>query len=130
MIRGALTACLLAALAVPGVAQDRAQDGVQQRAARGQGGVLRGLDRITGKVRDLDLDSGQTVTFGSLRVRLDECRYPADNPDGDAYAFVTVHEDRDDGDTRIFSGWMLASSPALNPLEHHRYDVWVLRCKT
>ena len=30
----------------------------------------------------------------------------------------------------IFSGWMLASSPALNALEHPRYDVWVLRCIT
>ncbi|MGB0800115.1 MAG: DUF2155 domain-containing protein, partial [Planktomarina sp.] len=27
-------------------------------------------------------------------------------------------------------GWMVASSPALNALEHPRYDIWVLRCKT
>ncbi|MGB1970407.1 MAG: DUF2155 domain-containing protein, partial [Paracoccaceae bacterium] len=27
-----------------------------------------------------------------------------------------------------FMGWMVASSPALNPLDHRRYDVWVLRC--
>ena len=31
---------------------------------------------------------------------------------------------------RIFSGWMFASSPALNPLEHAVYDVWVIDCKT
>lgn len=31
---------------------------------------------------------------------------------------------------RIFSGWMFASSPALNPLEHPVYDVWVIDCKT
>lgn len=30
----------------------------------------------------------------------------------------------------IFSGWMFASSPALNPLEHPVYDVWVITCET
>ncbi|MEE9329793.1 MAG: DUF2155 domain-containing protein [Parvularculaceae bacterium] len=29
----------------------------------------------------------------------------------------------------IFTGWMFASSPALNPLEHPVYDVWVIDCK-
>ncbi|MCI5048411.1 MAG: DUF2155 domain-containing protein [Aquisalinus sp.] len=29
----------------------------------------------------------------------------------------------------LFSGWMFASSPALNPLEHPVYDVWVIDCK-
>lgn len=31
---------------------------------------------------------------------------------------------------RIFSGWMFASSPALNSMEHPVYDVWVIDCKT
>ncbi len=31
---------------------------------------------------------------------------------------------------KVFSGWMFASSPALNPLEHAVYDVWVIDCKT
>lgn len=30
----------------------------------------------------------------------------------------------------IFRGWMFASSPALNALEHAVYDVWVIDCKT
>lgn len=30
----------------------------------------------------------------------------------------------------IFRGWMFASSPALNPLEHPVYDVWVIDCNT
>ena len=30
----------------------------------------------------------------------------------------------------IFRGWMFASSPALNPLEHPVYDVWVIDCTT
>lgn len=30
----------------------------------------------------------------------------------------------------IFRGWMFASTPALNPLEHAVYDVWVIDCNT
>jgi len=33
-------------------------------------------------------------------------------------------------DKPVFKGWMIASSPALNALDHPRYDVWVLRCIT
>ncbi len=29
---------------------------------------------------------------------------------------------------RVFSGWMVSSSPPLNPLEHPVYDVWVSGC--
>ncbi|MEM6413412.1 MAG: DUF2155 domain-containing protein [Pseudomonadota bacterium] len=38
--------------------------------------------------------------------------------------------DRDPNGRKIFSGWMFASSPALNPLEHPVYDVWVIDCET
>ncbi|MFO7757779.1 MAG: DUF2155 domain-containing protein [Roseovarius sp.] len=123
-MRRALAACLAAALAAPLAAPGVAQE----RTTRGQGAILRGLDRVNGHTQDLDLATGETTEFGSLRVRLDECRLPAENPDGDAYAFMTIHST--DTDARLFSGWMLASSPALNALEHQRYDVWVLRCKT
>ncbi|MEC8294787.1 MAG: DUF2155 domain-containing protein, partial [Pseudomonadota bacterium] len=30
----------------------------------------------------------------------------------------------------MFRGWMMASAPALNALDHARYDVWPLRCNT
>jgi hypothetical protein len=30
----------------------------------------------------------------------------------------------------VFSGWMIADSPALSALDHARYDVWILRCLT
>ena len=69
-----------------------------------------------------------STEFGSLTVKLTECRYPAGNPAGDAYAHVTIRETN--GGKLWFDGWMLASSPALNALEHPRYDVWVMRCTT
>jgi hypothetical protein len=92
----------------------------------GSGAVLRGLDKIDGRVADLDLRIGTTVSFGSLDVTVAECRYPSRNPSGDAYARLAI----DQGGERIFSGWMVASSPALNALDHPRYDIWVIGCTT
>lgn len=47
-----------------------------------------------------------------------------------AAALDDILGDRPADPDRIFSGWMFASSPALNALEHPVYDVWVIDCKT
>ncbi|MGR3713078.1 MAG: DUF2155 domain-containing protein [Shimia sp.] len=94
-----------------------------------QGAMLRGLDKLTGERVDFDLANGFSTFMGPLRVDMAQCRHPADNATGEAYAFLTIIEDRGEGDT-LFQGWMIASSPALEALDHARYDVWVLRCKT
>ena len=90
------------------------------------GGMVRVLDRMTGDVTDYDLAPGQVQAEGRLSVRLDECRYPSDQPAGEAYAHLTIM-DQAQVDP-IFKGWMVASSPALSALDHPRYDVWVLHC--
>ena len=112
--------CLLMALApVAGVAQD----GV----VAGSGAVLRGLDKVDGDVVDMPLQNGEAGRLGRMTIELRECRYQR-AAESEAYAFLTIS----DTETRheFFNGWMLASSPALNALEHPRYDVWVLGCKT
>lgn len=99
-----------------------------QQASNAPVGVVRVLDKSSGKVTDLEIPAGAQARAGLLNVTLRECRYPAGNPAGDAFASLVV-EYRDAPDP-VFQGWMVASSPALNPLDHPRYDVWVLRCKT
>ena len=90
------------------------------------GALLRGLDKVSGEVIDFGLKSGDTYLLWKLNIKLSECRYPINNPVGDAFAHLTISQDKYESD--LFRGWMIASSPALNPLEHARYDVWVLRC--
>jgi len=107
---------------------DAIEEVQQPQAAAAAGAVLRGLDKTSGTLTDLEMVNGQTAEYGRLQVTLGECRYPAGNPAGDAYAYLVI---RAEGVERpVFEGWMIASSPALNALDHSRYDVWVLRCTT
>lgn len=98
------------------------------KTENGQGARLKGLDTITGEVSDLQVAVGGTVRYERLLITLRECRYPEGNPSSDAFAYLTIQDDRNE--TPAFTGWMIASSPALNALEHPRYDVWVTRCTT
>lgn len=100
----------------------------QEATNQATGAVLRALDKYSGTVVDIELRAGTFQRFGRIEVVLTECRYPAGNPAGDAFAGVQIREIG--ADVPVFSGWMIASSPALNAMEHPRYDVWVLRCKT
>ena len=99
-----------------------------QETANGAGVVLRALDKIAGVTRDVELPVGATARFGRLEVDNAQCRYPVGNPAGDAFALLRVREAGKD--EPVFTGWMIASAPGLNPLDHQRYDVWVLRCTT
>lgn len=111
-----------------GVALVCAAPVVAQEVASASGAVLRVLDKTSGDAKDLDVQRGQMIREGRLEISMRECRYPAGNPSGNAYAALDISEMGKDG--VLFSGWMIASSPALSALEHQRYDVWVIRCTT
>lgn len=110
---------LTAIIAAPAAAQE---------VARGNGALLRGLDKVSGQTTDMLMAVGDSATYGRLEVRLGECRYPAGDPSSDAFAQMTI-TDRSEN-TTVFSGWMIASSPALSALDDARYDVWVISCQS
>ena len=99
-----------------------------QQATTGPGGTLRVLDKITGRTQDIEFRNGQTQRVGLLAITLSECRYPTGNRTGDAYTLLTVVYNN--AADPVFRGWMIASAPALNALDHPRYDVWALRCSS
>lgn len=121
-MRGLLLSLLLALTGAGPVA-------AQEDVSVGTGAVLRGLDKMTGQRVDVTVPSGSAAMMGKLSVTMWECRYPAGDAAGDAYAFMTITEPAKSADP-IFSGWMVASSPALNALDHFRFDIWVLSCTT
>ncbi|NOE18842.1 DUF2155 domain-containing protein [Ruegeria atlantica] len=118
MIRAAFLALLLAATGAA----------AQQKVQSGPGAILRGLDKVNGQTVDVELKTGETVAVFGLDVALGDCRFPVDNPTGDAFAYLTIWESGKAD--QLFDGWMIATSPALNALDHARYDVWVIRCIT
>ena len=119
-MRGAVALALALMAAVPAAAQVATETGT--------GVVIRALDKMSGTSQDVTLPASSTARFERIEIDHAECRYPAGNPAGDAYALLRIR-DRVAG-TVPFTGWMIASAPALNALDHPRYDVWVLRCTT
>lgn len=117
-LRGGILAAAFAAVMAPA--------GLAQQVSNAPGAVLRGLDKVSGSTADIALAVGDSAVFGRLSITLAECRYPSDNPAGNAFAWISIREDG--AASAIFEGWMIADSPALNALDHARYDIWLLRC--
>ena len=94
--------------------------------------ILRALDKITARITELQVPTGdEGVTFGNLLIKSPQCRSNPPEETPESFVLLTIDELKKDGKSqRIFSGWMLASSPALNPLEHPVYDVWAINCRT
>ena len=114
---------LTVADAVPG------KDGVKRAV------VLRGLDKISGQAVNIFAPVGVPVKYATLTITARYCYStpPIETPE--TTAFIQIDDHRPDAPAgapgrRMFSGWMLASTPSLHPLDHPLYDVWVISCKT
>jgi hypothetical protein len=105
--------------AVPG------KDGVKRMA------ILRGLDKITGQPAIIDAPIGLPVRYATLTITAHYCYSTPPSETPETTAFLTIVDRRPDKPAKqVFSGWMLASSPSLNGMEHPLYDVWVISCRT
>ena len=93
--------------------------------------LLQGLDKITARVSKFEAPVGTPVRFGTLSIRVRDCEKNPPEETPESAAFLEIDELRQgEARTRLFSGWMFASSPALSALEHPVYDVNVLDCGT
>ena len=112
--------------------------------------ILRALDKITGRSTDFEMQGGTPKVYGALRSDLETCFQtpPEEPPESAAFLTIgyatalqvqTMAEPRDLTEEELnqaeteemdvrFSGWMFASSPGLNALEHPVYDIWVIAC--
>ncbi|MFZ4120439.1 MAG: DUF2155 domain-containing protein [Caulobacterales bacterium] len=127
LLRLALAAVVLASAAAAG-------------PAFAETAVLRGLDKVTGHARDFRATAGEPVQFGSLRITVRSCeKRPAEEtPEVSVYLEIEdtapvrteSNEDAAAAPSRLFAGWMFASSPGLNALQHAVYDVWAIDCRS
>lgn len=90
---------------------------------------VRILDKVTARSRTFDLDVGQTVTYGNLRIKPRACKKASPLDEPESASFLQIWEVGIRGERSwIFSGWMYASSPSLSAMDHPVYDVWVIDC--
>ena len=105
--------------AVPG------KDGVKRMV------ILRGLDKMTGQAANIDAPIGVAVHFATLTITARYCYSTPQSETPETTAFLQIEDQRPDKPARqVFSGWMLASSPSLNAMQHPLYDVSVISCRT
>lgn len=103
--------------------------------ALAQRAVVRGLDKITGHARDYTLTLGQPARVGSLEVIARSCSKaaPEETPEVRIFLQIFDHPAAREGEEterrKVFEGWMFASSPGLNGLEHATYDIWAIDCR-
>jgi len=91
--------------------------------------ILRGLDKITARISEISVPVGEEGRFGSLLIKPQYCRQRSPIETPETFAYLDIYQQRSgQDDSLVFSGWMVASNPALNPLEHSVYDVWVMSC--
>lgn len=92
---------------------------------------LKALDKITGKAIVLMAPLNRPVQFATLTITARTCYStpPSETPETSAFLQIDDHRP-DQSQARAFSGWMYASSPGLNSLQHPLYDVWVISCIT
>lgn len=91
--------------------------------------TLQTLDKVTARTMTFNARVGSTVKFGPLFIKVQSCRKnpPIEQPE--SAAFLQIWEINHEEESEwVFSGWMFASSPALSPMDHPIYDVWVLDC--
>jgi len=100
-----------------------------------QRAVVRGLDKITGHARDYTLTLGRPARVGSLEVIARSCSKsaPEETPEVAIFLQIYDHPPAREGEEserrQVFSGFMYASSPGLNGLDHPTYDIWAIDCR-
>ena len=100
----------------------------------GDYGKFQGLDKITARIKTFDIKVGEKKRFGILDIKLEKCVFskPLDRPESIGFIRVLDQTEKQPtikNKTSIFEGWIFASSPALNAIEHPVYDISLISCK-
>lgn len=91
---------------------------------------LLGLNKITAKTLKIRIKNGELIRFGNLQIKLEACWKSAPDEKPESAALLEIYENKTGDDReKLFHGWMYASSPSLNPLQHPVYDVSLVNCE-
>lgn len=99
--------------------------------------ILQALDKVTTETMRFEVPVGQPIRYKTLIFTVRACETAASDeiaPETAAYVIVDTQPKAQAGRAappgrQIYKGWMYASSPGLNPLQHPVYDAWLIACK-
>jgi hypothetical protein len=99
--------------------------------------ILQALDKVTTETMRFEVPVGQPVRYKTLIFTVRACETAASDeiaPETAAYVVVDTQPKAQGGRAappgrQVYTGWMYASSPGLNPLQHPVYDAWLIACK-
>lgn len=99
--------------------------------------ILQALDKVTTETMRFEVPVGQPIRYKTLVFTVRACETAAADeiaPETAAYVIVDTQPKAQAGrpapaGRQIYKGWMYASSPGLNPLQHPVYDAWLIACK-
>ena len=102
---------------------------VRAETTSGVGAVLQGLDKVTARISEIIVHLDEPVRFGTLEITVRACHRTLPEEPPESTAYLEINDIRhSEAPNQVFAGWMFASTPSLNALEHAVYDVWVLDC--
>jgi hypothetical protein len=91
--------------------------------------IFAALDKVTAAVKQVPVTLNGIGEFRTLRITPRVCYTRAPTEPPRTSTFVEIDEIMVDGkEKRIFTGWMFAESPGLNPLVHPVFDLWLTGC--
>lgn len=107
------------------------------RRARYNIAVLQALDKVTAETLRFEAAVGRPVRWKGLVFTVRACERSApDEAIEDSIVYLTIDSQPRPQPGRptppprqAFRGWMFASSPGLNPVEHATYDAWAISCR-
>ena len=98
--------------------------------------VLEALDKVTAESLKFEAPVGRPIRYKSLIFTVKACERSApDEAIDDSIAYITIDSQpraqagKSLAPRQAFKGWMYASSPGLNPLQHPVYDAWLITCR-
>lgn len=112
---------LISIFPVPSIADDM----IEQNNA-----TLKFLDKTTAQSRTSEVEVGSTINYGDIFIRVQACKKssPMEKPESAAFLQIWEEDLKTEESKWVFSGWVFASSPALSPVDHPVYDVWLIDC--
>src|SRR6185436_14822419 len=98
---------------------------------------LQALDKVTAETLRFEAKVGVPVRWKGLIFTVRACERAApDEPVDDSIVYLTIDAQPRPQPGRLtpppkqaFKGWMYASSPGLNPMQHATYDAWAISCR-